>query len=192
LSGDQLNLYLALIHYPVYNRNGEVIASAVTNLDLHDISRAARTYGVRTFYVVTPLEDQQRLANTIVSYWVRGAGAVYNPTRKAALDLIKIKGSLDEVTEDIAQNGAGFPQTVATDARPYSGNISFDELSRMVMSSRPCLLLFGTAWGLSVEFIAKADYVLAPIRAGADYNHLSVRSAVAIVLDRLLGETIKV
>jgi len=179
------------MHYPVYNKNGEVIASAITNLDLHDISRAAKTYGVRTFYVVTPLEDQQRLADVIVRYWIKGAGAVYNPTRKAALDLIKVKGSLEEVREDIARNGDGLPYTVVTDARPYCGSIGFDELSRMIMTYRPYLLLFGTAWGLSTEFIAKADYILTPIRAGSDYNHLSVRAAVAIVLDRLLGETIR-
>ncbi|MCP4687771.1 MAG: RNA methyltransferase, partial [Desulfobacterales bacterium] len=34
------NLHLALLHYPVVNKNGEPVASAVTNLDLHDISRA--------------------------------------------------------------------------------------------------------------------------------------------------------
>ncbi len=33
-----------------------------------------------------------------------------------------------------------------------------------------------------------ADFFLEPIKGPSDYNHLSVRSAVAIVLDRLLGE----
>ena len=54
-------LYVALIHYPVVNKNGETIASALTNLDLHDISRAAKTYGLEAFCVVTPLEDQKDL-----------------------------------------------------------------------------------------------------------------------------------
>ena len=39
-------LYLALVHYPVVNRRGEVIVSALINLDLHDIARAAKTFGV--------------------------------------------------------------------------------------------------------------------------------------------------
>ena len=47
-------------------------------------------------------------------------------------------------------------------------------------------------WGLAEEALAWADYQLEPIRAEAPsehaYNHLSVRSAVAIILDRLLGE----
>ena len=56
------NLYLALTHYPVVNKRGEIIASALTNLDLHDIARVARTYGVKGYYVITPLEDQRELA----------------------------------------------------------------------------------------------------------------------------------
>ena len=49
------NLYVALIHHPVVNKNGMIIGSAVTNMDLHDIARAGRTFGVRGYYVVTPL-----------------------------------------------------------------------------------------------------------------------------------------
>ncbi len=51
----------------------------------------------------------------------------------------------------------------------------------------PLFLLFGTGWGLTQEVKDSSDYVLAPIE-GKGYNHLSVRSAVAIILDRLLGE----
>jgi hypothetical protein len=58
----------------------------------------------------------------------------------------------------------------------------------MLNSDRPFLLVFGTAWGLTREFIEAADYVLAPIMGATGYNHLSVRSAAAIVLDRLLGQ----
>ena len=42
-------------------KTAQMIASAVTNLDLHDIARACRTYGVNGYYVITPLEDQQVL-----------------------------------------------------------------------------------------------------------------------------------
>ena len=48
-------LFLALIHYPVLNRMGDIIASAITNLDLHDLARSCRTYGVPACYIVTPL-----------------------------------------------------------------------------------------------------------------------------------------
>jgi hypothetical protein len=35
--------------------------------------------------------------------------------------------------------------------------------------------------------MAHADYILDPLAGAGTYNHLSVRSAVAIILDRLLG-----
>lgn len=44
------NLYLGLVHYPIYNKNMQVIATAVTNFDIHDISRTARTYDVTKIF----------------------------------------------------------------------------------------------------------------------------------------------
>ena len=38
------DLYLALLHHPVYDKNGAVVTTAVTNLDVHDIGRLARTF----------------------------------------------------------------------------------------------------------------------------------------------------
>ncbi len=181
------NLYLALIHHPVYNIHGEVIASAVSNLDLHDISRVAKTYGLRGFYIVTPLEDQQRLVKRIVSHWTEGVGGKYNPDRRDALRLIRVTASLEAVREEIARNGGGVPVTVVTDAKPHVRNISYRVLAGMMKDERPYLLLFGTAWGMTREFIDEADHILAPIMGDSGYNHLSVRSAAAIVLDRLFG-----
>jgi hypothetical protein len=51
----------------------------------------------------------------------------------------------------------------------------------------PVLLLFGTGWGLTEEVLAAADRRLEPIQGAGDFNHLSVRAACAITLDRLLG-----
>ena len=58
----------------------------------------------------------------------------------------------------------------------------------MLDSGKPYVLILGTAWGLAEEFISLADYVLEPIAGSTDYNHLSVRSAAAIIFDRLLGK----
>lgn len=182
------HFYLALIHHPVYDKNGAVIASAVSNLDLHDISRAAKTYGVQAFYIVTPLEDQRRLVERIVSHWTEGAGGDYNPDRKEALELIRIADSLEDVREDIARNGGGVPATVVTDAKLHPSSISYAAMKEMIRGKRPHLLLFGTAWGMTPEYINQADHILAPILGQDGYNHLSVRSAAAIILDRLFGE----
>ncbi len=172
----------------MYNRKAEVIASAVTNLDLHDISRAARTYGARAFYVVTPLSDQRDFVRKIVYHWTEGAGARYNPDRKAALKLVKIARSLEDALDEIADKKQGRPVTIVTDARPHPKSISYGRLREMLKSDRGFLLIFGTAWGLTREFIQIADYVLSPITGPTSYNHLSVRSAASIVLDRLMGE----
>ena len=181
------NLYVALTHYPVVDRRGDIITSAVTNLDLHDISRAAKTYGAKGFYVITPLVDQQRLVHKIISHWTHGAGAVYNPARRSALKLIKLKDTIAAVAEDIDGIENETPKTVATCARRNTTSTGYKELREILKSGKPHLLVFGTAWGLADTFIAEADYILDPILGPTDYNHLSVRSAAGIILDRLLG-----
>lgn len=180
-------LYVALIHYPVVDKNGDIIASAVTNLDLHDISRAAKTYGIKSFYVVTPLEDQKELVERIISHWTDGMGATYNPKRRSALELIQVDDSFSEVLDKIAGTENDYPITVATCARKYPNSISFEKFRAMLNNGKPYVLTLGTAWGLAEEFISKTDYVLEPIAGKTDYNHLSVRSAASIMLDRLLG-----
>ncbi|MGE0084555.1 MAG: RNA methyltransferase [Desulfococcaceae bacterium] len=180
-------LYLALIHYPVVNKNGQIIASAVTNLDLHDIARAARTYGVRRFYVVTPLEDQQELVRRLLSHWLAGAGAQYNPARGEALKLIRISDSLETVMQEIQTQEDQKPETVVTCAKDHPGSLDFGRFREMLNKGKPCVLIFGTAWGIAPDFISAADHVLEPVRGNTDYNHLSVRSAASIILDRLLG-----
>ena len=182
------NLYVALTHYPVVNKNGDVIASALTNLDLHDISRAAKTYGLKSFFVVTPLEDQKELAERIISHWTDGFGSAFNPHRRSALELIRVRDSLAAVFDEIAAAEKSYPATVATCARKFPTSISYEALRAMLNKDRPYVLILGTAWGLAEEFISSSDYVLEPIAAHAEYNHLSVRCAAAIIFDRLLGK----
>jgi len=182
------NLYVALTHYPVVDKRGDIITSAVTNLDLHDISRSAKTYGVKSYYVVTPLVDQQDLVQKIISHWTSGSGAVYNPARRSALELIKVKNTIQDVVEDITGFEGETPKIVATCARRKSTSTGYQEFRAILKVGRPHLLVFGTAWELAPSFIAQADYILEPITGPTDYNHLSVRSAAGIILDRLLGK----
>jgi hypothetical protein len=183
-----MRLYIGLVHYPVYNKNRLRIASAITNFDLHDLSRAAKTYGVKKFYVITPLLDQQELAGKILEHWKAGYGAAYNPHRKEALDLVEICSSLDEAAAGVRESEAEDPLLIATDASRHNARrLSYAEARRMVRSSKPILLLFGTAWGLDAEVLEKVNYILDPIEGGREYNHLSVRSAAAIILDRIAG-----
>ena len=181
---------MALTHYPVVNKNGEMITSAVTNLDLHDIARAVRTFGAQAFYVVTPLTDQKRLVEKIVSHWTGGFGAQYNPKRRKALEMIHIKDSMDQVVEHIAAVGEGVPKVTVTCAHDIDNRpgMSYEGFRALLKNGKPHLLVFGTAWGLSEPFMATADYILEPIKGNTGYNHLSVRCAAAIILDRLMGD----
>lgn len=179
---------IALVHYPVYNRNGETVTSAVTNLDLHDIARAARTFGLHRYYVVTPAQEQQELAERIGSHWRDGWGASYNPRRKAALELVQVTATLDDACAHIEESTGLRPLTVVTGAADRGNGITCADLARRITAEdRHWLLVFGTGWGLADELFHRADLVLEPIRGAGDYNHLSVRSAAAIIMDRLLG-----
>jgi hypothetical protein len=181
------SLYVALVHHPVVDKNGETIASAVTNLDLHDIARACRTYGVDGYYVITPLDDQRVLVQRILAHWLTGAGGTYNPTRRKALERVRVETGFDDMIGGIEALQGLRPLVVATTARRGAGNLTYRRLKQMLDDPRPVVLAFGTAWGLSDAFMARADYILEPLAGAGDYNHLSVRSAVSIILDRLMG-----
>ena len=178
---------VALVHAPVVNRNGEVIGSAVTNLDLHDIARACKTFGVDTYWLVSPFERQQILSRQIVDHWLTGHGRIANPDRGEALSLIRICAGLDEAIANGRKKWGGSLRVVATCARPRPDTIAYARLRQQIHTGRPVLLVFGTAWGLAPEVFEKVQVTLPPICGAGRYNHLSVRSAAAIVLDRLLG-----
>lgn len=182
------NVSIALLHYPVYDKNRQVVATAVTNLDIHDIARAARTYGLYRYFVVTPVAEQREMAERIGRHWREGWGASYNPKRKAALELMEVIPSLDEALAELEKAFGRPAKVVATGASGRPGSVSCGELSNMIDDpGQPWLLLLGTGWGLTEEVFDRADLVMEPIRGAGDYNHLSVRSAAAIMLDRLLS-----
>lgn len=182
------NVSLALLHYPVYNKHQQVVATAVTNLDLHDIARSARTFGLYRYFVITPDEEQRLLSEKIRSHWLEGYGATYNPKRKAALELIEVVASLDRTVKELETRYGRRPKIIVTGAQGRANSISSSQLAKLFKNhDQPYLLLLGTGWGMTEEVFALADYVLEPISGGGDYNHLSVRSAAAIILDRLLG-----
>ena len=183
-------LYLALLHHPVYDKNGQVVTTAVTNMDIHDIARAGKTYGVKAFYVATPVKALQKLARKIIDHWEEGYGSQYNATRKEALALARISDALDDVLIDVERETGEKPLLVATSARPGGQRASFAALRDMLINNtRPIIILFGTGWGLTEAILSQSDYVLEAVEGTSGYNHLSVRSAAAIVLDRLLGRS---
>jgi len=201
-------LAAALLHYPVLDRGGDIVTTAITNLDLHDLARSAHCYGLSDLFVVHPIAAQRELALRVRTHWTEGSGARRIPDRKPALAMLRITENLEQVVAALggltpegsdAPGGSDHPEGSdrkvelwTTSARAAArACLSFGEARRRLGSvGPPVLLLFGTGWGLAPAVDAEAGYRLAPIESPRrdGFNHLSVRAAAAIVFDRLLGE----
>ena len=183
-------VYIGLVHYPIYNKRNEIVTTAITNFDIHDIARMARTYGVEKYFIIHPLESQSNLAETIIDYWQTGYGGEHHPDRKAALSIVELTKSIADTSRIIELQTGKKPYIITTDARIYPNTVSYAFLREKIKINNdvPCLILFGTGWGIENKVMAQFDYILEPIYGPVDYNHLPVRAAVSIILDRLLGE----
>ena len=120
------------MHYPVYDKNRRVVATAVTNLDLHDIARLAKTFGLFRYYVVTPVDEQRTLAERIRGHWRDGWGATYNPKRREALELLRVAPDLDTVLADLEDTYQRPAKIVVTGAKANRGTISCTGLRQLL------------------------------------------------------------
>ena len=184
------NLYIGLLHFPMMNRRGEIVATATTSVDVHDIARSARTYGVTRYFVVTPLSTQLDIVKRIRGFWTEGEQACEEGRRAEALEIISTATDLEETIDWIKNAEGSAPYLVGTSARDHDErSIPYSRLKAMLRcEGRPVCILFGTGWGMPDELVELCDAILPPIRGEADFNHLSVRAAAAIVLDRVVGE----
>jgi tRNA (guanine37-N1)-methyltransferase len=181
--------HLALVHHPVIDRTGGVITTSLTNFDIHDLARSALTYGLAGCHIVTPIAAQRDKAAHIAALWI---GDAHGEHRARALELVRTAASIEAVIAEVAAGHGAAPRVVATSARTESfpgvarrsPEALFAEAGR---DPAPLLILLGTGWGLADALIPSVSRVLAPIEGSSDWNHLSVRSAGAIVLDRLFG-----
>ncbi|MCX7765858.1 MAG: RNA methyltransferase [Candidatus Sumerlaeia bacterium] len=189
-------IYTALVHYPILDKKGRIVATSITNLDIHDLARAAFTYGIARFYIVTPIPGQQWFAHRVIQHWLEGFGAEYNPTRKTAMQIVTVVPDLEAVVEDIESQAKSKDNEskiyfVGTTARVLPEQISYSELRKKMNDpeSPPAhyCIVFGTGWGLHPSLLLDMDYILKPIKGCGEYNHLSVRSAAGIILDRLFA-----
>lgn len=185
----RVKFFIGLVHYPVYNKNRSVISTATTNYDIHDISRASATYNLDGYFVITPLESQRKLADRIISYWRDGPGKQLNYTRTQSLQKTYVAESVGAVCDIIKQKYGYAPLLVATSAKVRKNNKKYITISafKEMIKKQSVLLLFGTGWGMTKEILNDCSYILPAIKGGVSYNHLSVRSAVSIMLDRIRG-----
>jgi tRNA (guanine37-N1)-methyltransferase len=181
--------HLALVHHPDVDRTGAVITTALTNFDIHDLARSSLTYGLAGYHIVTPVTSQRDKAAHIARLWSEDAQGEH---RARALALARTAPSLEAVIDDIAREHGAPPMVVATSARHGSfpgvpRRTPVDLAAEAGASPAPVLIVLGTGWGLAESLIPSVSRLLTPIDGAADWNHLSVRSAGAILLDRLFG-----
>lgn len=183
-----VRLSLALVHHPVVDRFDQIYTTAITNMDVHDIARSSCTYGLDAYYLVTPITAQQELACTITSFWTKGSGKDRNHDRFRAMELVHIESDLEGVIKEEQAKCGKEPLIIATSAKVCpKPTITYQEGRSMIEQHASTILVFGTGHGLAPSIIERAHVVLAPIYGAGDYNHLSVRSAAAVILDRLRG-----
>lgn len=181
-------LSIALLHHPVVDRHGELYTTAITNIDVHDIARSSRTYDLSQYYIISPILAQRELAETIATFWIEGGGSTRNRDRTCAMELISVQSDLEACIEHERSLGHE-PLLIATSAKPSGPKtINYQKGRELIEKSPSTILLFGTGYGLAPSVIDLAHHVLEPIYGPKDYNHLSVRSAAAIILDRLCAK----
>jgi len=181
---------VALMHYPVLGKQGDIITSSLTNLDIHDIARSCKTYGIDRFYIVHPVRMLRRLAEKIQTHWLEGFGSTYNPNRREAIELISLNPDFDDVLIDLERRNRRLPKIVVTSAIEQGTTKTYDQFrGDLLLSDNEHLILFGTGWGMAPELMDRADVRLEPICGPTEWNHLSVRAAAAITFDRLFGGT---
>ena len=182
-----IDLSVVLLHDGMVDKQKKLVTASLTLIDVHDIARSSATYSTSAFYVAHPGPTIRKLARTLKAHWEEGYGATYNPNRKEAIEHVRIVSSLDEAITDIDTRTGKLPKLIATSAHDGGKRLSFSGGKELLATGEPCLLMLGTAWGMAEELLKRADYFLEPVKGPGSYNHLSVRSACAIMLDRLVG-----
>lgn len=180
---------VALVHHPVLDRQRTISATNITHFDVHDIARACRTYGVGQYFIVHPMKEQLMFVARLLEHWRIGYGSKYNSSRRTALECVQLVENIDEVVRKWRLENPD-SLVLATTARNFEGlkEYSFDEARQAIQEqNKPTLVIFGTGYGLTNELILSCDGKLQSLkgRSPDQFNHLSVRSAVSIYLDRL-------
>src|ERR1044072_5357411 len=109
---------IGLVHYPILDGQKDIVATNVTNFDIHDIARAARVYGVEKYYIIHPIREQLMFVERVLDHWRVGSGSKYNPMRRTALTQVRTAENLEKA---IADWGVEKPLTIATHARKVEG-----------------------------------------------------------------------
>jgi hypothetical protein len=183
-----VDLNVVLLHEKMVDKHAKLVTTSLTMIDVHDFARSSKTYGLTKTFIAHPSPATRKLARSLQQHWECGLGLQYNPNRSEALSIVEIVSSLDEAIQRIDQRCGKLPKLIATSAKKGPDRISYPAMRQEIETQQlPFLLMFGTGWGMSEELLKRADYLLEPICGPTEFNHLSVRGACSIILDRLRG-----
>lgn len=192
-----IKLAVGLLHYPIYDRSRNIVATNITNLDIHDIARVSKVYGLENYFIIHPAAEQLMFVERLLDHWRMGDGIKTHALRSEALSIVRTAESIEAAKKIWLGGSDEKVEIIGTTARniPGAERISFKALREEIdreagnPSVKRVLLLFGTGFGMTDELLAGCDRLLEPLKGAppVDYRHLSVRSAVSICLDRLLA-----
>ncbi len=184
--------YVVLAHHPVLDRNAKIVTTSITNFDIHDIARACTTFGIAGYFPATPIALQREKMNRIVDIWRKEISQAGASDRGRALGRVTIADSIESAITAIESRHKHKAWVVATSAQPtdLAPSTSYKKLlaDRCADRKTPMILVLGTGWGLHSSVYSLSNQVLMPVEGIGDYNHLSVRSALAAILDRIFGK----
>lgn len=178
------SLDLALVHHPVKNRHGDVIAATSQEFDLMDAARLALTYDVRRLYIVQTIPAQRAMIERLIAH---GRASDRDVAARGSFERTVLVSSIQEAITHASTRTGKTPQVWSTSAQPRGDVLSWSSARERLAGGVSALVLIGKAWGLAPTVFEDADICLAAIDPGTGFNHLSVRAAMAIIVDRLLG-----
>lgn len=185
-------LSIALMHNKVLDKSGQEVITTLTHFDIHDIARSAKTYNLKQYFIVNPIPEQLSFLSRVLDHWKLGRDKKLK--RSQALNLVSGVSDFESMLLKFSKK----PFIIFTSAKEVKDlpPISIKQIVEKLQNNAnvdssdavEVLLLFGTGCGLAPSLIELCDGVLEPINTGSGFNHLSVRSAVSILLDRIYQE----
>ncbi len=91
---------IGLVHYPIRDGQKDIVATNITNFDIHDIARAATVFAIQNYYIIHPIEEQRMFVERVLDHWRTGFGARFNPMRKTALNPVRTALTVEQAIQD--------------------------------------------------------------------------------------------
>ena len=116
----------------------------MTNLDIHDISRSAKTFGFEKYFVITPVGEAAGFGQCTFGHWGEGGkSGDYNPDRSDALSQTCVlpSSAANQIIEE-----TGLKPIIALTGLILRNLMKLELAKKIKIDNRPChcyLVLLG-------------------------------------------------